>query len=146
MKVISSWDHLRAFGIDALTGEACGLGFRILCDVTAKGKKVLEKCLGTPSLTLYESWNRGSQADPHVGCVMLVPELLMPLSVFALLESGYKEVWVCPRGFVYAIDPDDPDDSIETVKRWLEVKALRRFSYRGTAGDRNIHQMSGRVN
>ena len=101
MKVISSWDHLRAFGIDALTGEACGLGFRILCDVTAKGKKVLEKCLGTPSLTLYESWNRGSQADPHVGCVMLVPELLLPLSVFAASPSRNLQgslglsAWLC---------------------------------------------------
>ena len=38
MKSIRRWDDLCAHGIVPLTGEACGLSYRILCDVTARGK------------------------------------------------------------------------------------------------------------
>ena len=145
VKTVTSWDDLRPFGIDALTGEACGLGYRLLCDVTAKGKAIVEKCLGTPALALFEQWNAGSKDDPHVGSIMLVPEMFTPLAVFAVLESGYRECWVTRNGGVYAIDPDDPEDAIEAVRRWLGVEGMRRFSYRGTAGDRNVHVMSGRT-
>jgi hypothetical protein len=145
VKTVTSWDHLRPFGIDVLTGEACGLGYRLLCDLTAKGRAIVEKCLGTPPLPLYEQWNTGSKEEPHVGCIMLVPELFTPLAVFAVLESGYQECWVSKNGAVYAIDPDDPQDAIEAVRRWLGVESMRRFSYRGTARDRNVHVMSGRT-
>ena len=43
MKSIRSWDDLSAHGIVPLTGEACGLSYRILCDVTGRGKKIMEK-------------------------------------------------------------------------------------------------------
>ena len=33
MQKITCWDDLRPYGIGALTGEACGLSYRILCDV-----------------------------------------------------------------------------------------------------------------
>ena len=42
-------------------------------------------------------------------------------------------------------DPDDPQDAIEAVRRWLGVESKRRFSYQGTARDRNVHVMSGRT-
>ena len=35
MKSIGCWNDLASYGIDALTGEACGLSYRILCDVIA---------------------------------------------------------------------------------------------------------------
>ena len=78
MKTITRWDHLSEFGIVPLTGESCGLGYRMLCDVTAKGKTVLEKCFGIPDLRLPDNWNQGSEAEPHVGSIMLAPELLVP--------------------------------------------------------------------
>jgi glycyl-tRNA synthetase beta chain len=43
MKSIRSWEDLSVYGIVPLTGEACGLSYRILCDVTAAGKKIIEK-------------------------------------------------------------------------------------------------------
>ena len=46
MKTVSCWDHLRPYGINALTGEACSLMYRLLCDITEEGKHVIEKCLG----------------------------------------------------------------------------------------------------
>src|SRR5947208_3214060 len=81
MKTITGFQDLTVFGIDPLTGEACGLSYRILCDVTEGGRNVLAKAFGIPSIALPEAWNRGSAADPHVGSVMLAPELLVPLAV-----------------------------------------------------------------
>src|SRR6266446_1442478 len=137
MKTISSWDDLKAYGIDPLTGEACGLGYRILCDLTAKGKKILEKCLATPALTLFESWNRGTEQEPHVGCVMLALEFFIPLAVFALLESGCTEVWLYKNQTLLGIEPCDPPDRVELPAKMCPEALARRFSYRGTAGDRN---------
>jgi hypothetical protein len=144
MKAVHSWNDLGPYGIVLLTGEACGLGYRLLCDVTARGKRVLEKCLGTPDLNLPGPWNRASEAGPHVGCVMLTREMLQPLAVFALLESGCKEVYLVGESVV-GMEGGDPPTVIEDVKRHAKVEHARRLAYSGTAGDRNIHAMSGRV-
>jgi hypothetical protein len=144
MKSVHSWNNLEPFGIVPLTGEACGLGYRLLCDVTASGKRALEKCFGAPHLNLPESWNRGSEKDPHVGCIMLAYEMLQPIAVFALLESGCKEVYLV-KDSVYGVEASDAPSAIDDVKRWSNVEYARRLAYQGTAGDRNVHVMSGRV-
>ena len=87
MKTISSWNDLSQYGIKLLTGEACGLSYRLLCDLTEHGKHVIEKCLDT-KIQLTEPWNSGA-----IGSILLPPEMLVPLGIFALLESGCKEVW-----------------------------------------------------
>src|SRR5262245_57095429 len=92
MKTVTFWNDLQPFGIIPLTGEACGLMYRILFDVTATGRQVVAKCFGIPNINLPEPWNRGTQEDPHVGSIMLSHEALTPLAVFALLENGCKEV------------------------------------------------------
>ena len=145
MKTIASFNDLTAFGIEPLTGEACGLGYRILCDVTATGRRVLSKALGIPGLTLPDSWNRGSATDPHVGSVLLSPELLTPLAVFALLESGCTEAWLVRDGGVIGIEPDDTPEMIAANRRLIGDRLVRSLAYRGTAGDRNVHVMSGRI-
>lgn len=145
MKTIARWDHLSEFGIVPLTGESCGLAYRILCDVTAKGKNVLEKCLGVPNLNLPPSWNRGSDQDPHVGSILLAAEFMIPVGVFALLENGCKEVWVVQHQGVHGIQAADPADTVDALKNWLGAENLRRLAYHGTARDRNLHVMSGRV-
>ena len=144
MKSVNSWNDIEPYGIELLTGEACGLSYRLLCDVTERGKKTIEKCLGLKSLGLAENWNRGRAEDPHVGSIMLTHEMLTPLAVFALLESGCKEVYLV-NGSVVGVEHSDPADLIETVKRVAGVDYARRFAYQGTAGDRNVHVMSGRV-
>ena len=101
MKRISCWEDLSEYGVIALTGEACGLSYRILCDVTAEGKKLLEKTLSVRDLGLHESWNRGTDTDPHVCCVLFVPEVLTAVAIFALLEDGCREVWTVNRYGVF---------------------------------------------
>ena len=90
MKTISHWDGLREFGIDLLTGEACSLMYRLLCDLTQNGKRIVERCLSVQIQS--ENWNGGSKDDPHVASIMLTQEMFVPLAVFALLESGCREV------------------------------------------------------
>ena len=144
MKTIASWNDLQPFGIIPLTGEACGLMYRILFDVTERGKKILGKCFGIPDMKLGEAWNRGTVEEPHVGSIMLTQEMLIPLAVFALLESGCKEAYLMGGG-VLGIEAGDPPDAAETMRKVYRVEYARRFSYGGTAGDRNTHVMSGRV-
>ena len=140
MKTVSCWDHLRPYGIDALTGEACSLGYRLLCDLTARGRAIVERCLGVKIQS--ENWNGGPKDDPHVASIMITPDMIVPLAVFALLESGCHEVWVTDR-IAIGIDPDDSEHDVERMKR--VYKPVRRFAYHGPFRDRNQHQMSARV-
>lgn len=145
MKTIRCWDDLSQFGIVALTGEACGLSYRILCDVTARGKNILEKAFGLPELQLADNWNPGAADDPHVGSIMLAPEVLNFLGVFALLDNGCTEVRHIKDGGLHGFEQDDPPDRVERFMRIHADGIGRRFAYAGTAGDRNRHVMSGRV-
>ena len=140
MKTVSHWDGLREFGIDLLTGEACSLMYRLLCDLTQKGKRIVERCLSVQIQS--ENWNCGSDEDPHVASIMLTQEMIVPLAVFALLDSGCREVWVTDRAAI-GVESDDTDDEVERMKRLY--KPIRRFAFHGPFQDRNQHQMSGRV-
>jgi hypothetical protein len=140
MKTISRWSDLEPFGFDPLTGEACALGYRILCDLTQKGKQIVERCLSVEIRS--ENWNCGSKESPHVASVMLTEDMIVPLGVFALLEAGYPEVWVTDHT-VIGIEPDDSSEDVERMRRVHQP--ARRFVYRGPFQDRNQHQMSGRV-
>jgi len=145
MKTIRCWDDLSRFGIVPLTGEACGLSYRMLCNVTAQGKKILEKALGLPELRLADNWNRGAADDPHVGAIMLAPELLTFLGVFALFENGCREVLAINGCGLLGFEDDDSPERVARFKTRHADGLGRRFAYAGTAGDRNRHVMSGRV-
>lgn len=140
MKTVSTWEDLNAYGVIVLTGEACSLMYRILCDLTARGKRLVERCLSVEIQS--ENWNPGSDDDPHVASVMLTREMLQPLAVFALLESGCREVWLTDRA-VIGIDSTDPPDQVARLRATCNLR--RHFAYHGPFQDRNQHQMSGRV-
>jgi hypothetical protein len=140
MKIISTSAGLTEFGIEPLTGEACSLMYRVLCDLTAKGKAIIERCLSVEIAS--EPWNSGSADDPHVASIMLTEDMIVPLAVFALLESGCREVWIT-RAAAIGIEPNDKDRDVDGMKR--VYRPTRRFAYHGPHQDRNQHQMSGRV-
>jgi hypothetical protein len=145
MKSVSCWQDLEPFGFHALTGESCGLMYRVLFDLTTEGQQVAQKCFGVPKLHLADPWNRGDAAQPHVGSIMLSPEMLVPLAVFALLESGCSECWVYANGAVFGVEPGDGKDQVEACHRVSRDQLVRTLRYGGTAGDRNVHLMTGRV-
>ena len=107
------------------------------------GGKVVRRCLGIPKMTFAESWNSSTKEEPHVGSIMLAQEMLVPLAIFALLENGCSEAYIL-NGTVIGIEAVDPPDTAETMRKAYRVEHARRFSYGGT-GDRNQHQMSGRI-
>lgn len=138
MKTIHCWNELLSYGIDCLTGEACGLSYRILFDLTAKGQKIVEKCLGIKLTS--EPWNRGTTEEPHTASVMLSQEMFVPVGVFALLENGCYIVWLLDDRSLIGFEPSD------TEQHYIGSHEIRRaFSYKGTAGHRNQHMMSGRI-
>jgi hypothetical protein len=134
MKIVGSWNDLADYGIKPLTGEACGLMYRILFDVTERGKQIIEKCFDA-KIELTEPWNRDA-----IGSIMLPHEMLVPLGIFALLESGCREVWRNGEMLI-GVEQDDPDNQVERAVR----KCLRRYAYHGTAGSRNRHEFTRRV-
>ena len=71
MQKITCWDELRAYGVDMLTGEACGLSYRLLCDVSERGKHIIQIALGIANLDLHDSWNRGDPKEPHIGSYLV---------------------------------------------------------------------------
>ena len=145
MKTINSWEDLSRYGIVPLTGEACGLMYRILFDVTARGKRILEKAFDVSNLKLNDNWNSGTDDDPHVGSIMLAREVLPFIGVFALLEDGCPEVFLTKGGGLVGIERTDSAEDVERFKQFHASDLVRRFAYSGTAGDRNEHMMSGRV-
>lgn len=145
MKTIRCFNDLTPYGIVPLTGEACGLTLRILCDATEAGRKLLVKAFGIPAFTLAEPWNRGSPDNPHVGSIMLTTELIPFLGIFALLESGCPEVWLLKDGSLIALEATDSPELIEAHRHLVGDRLARVLAYRGTAGDRNVHVMSGRI-
>jgi hypothetical protein len=81
-----------------------------------------------------------------VGSILLSQEMLMPVAVFALLENDCCEVWVVEGDTVFGLESSDGrDEALKLVLGPHMKSMLRRLAYQGTAGDRNVHRMSGRI-
>jgi len=64
MKAIRSWHDLREFGIWFLTGESCGYGGRLLCDLTEHGAEFFKNYFGgNVEFKKNSNWNSGAVAD-----------------------------------------------------------------------------------
>lgn len=148
-KHINNLRDLEAYGIEALTGESCGIGYRILCDLTPRGAKIFRETFGLPAdCKLADNWNsRG------VASIMLPYDAWHSLAVFALFDSGCDTViqWE-NRGYT-GFDRSNPKDEErfqETLKLAKEpygdkVERTFQLSRRPGNGLRDEHQMSGRV-
>lgn len=145
MKTIASWQDLEPFGVVFLTAESCGLSYRYLCDLTARGRKTLIRMLGIPEISLPAPWNAGSESNPHIASVLFAPCMLEPLGAFALLESGAKEAWIMKNGTVIGVFPGDTADEIALIEKFCSGQLCRKLRVAGTASDRNLHMASGRV-
>lgn len=142
MKMLDNWRSLEEFGFDVLTGESCGYMLRLLTDVTARGKRILEKCLDC-ELKLHDNWNSGRKGDPHIGSIMLSPHMFPPIAAFSLLDAGYREAWILKSGTVIGIAQDEDPDHIKTWRSIYENQMDRIL--RNVSVPRNEHMMSGRT-
>lgn len=142
MKRIETIKDLRPFGIDALTGESDAHMYRILCDVTDHGKRIIERTLAT-ELKLSENWNSGSKDDPHVGSLLLPLEFVPAIAVFCFLsDAEISEVWLMKSGTVSGCSVEDVELK-ERLRTFHEGEIGHIFSPR--PNDRHVHQMSGRT-
>ncbi len=170
MKTVYYLKDLVPFGIIPLTGEACGLGMRVLCDFDARGRRIISRWLGWPDfqndIQLKDDWFEGASewnthtnGHAHVGSIMLAHDACQSLAIFAFLSSGHKEAFTVEpmdrkkrsmptagEGAVYAFSENEEKEK----KDWLYLMEksgwwVRRWSFSGTAGDRNTHEFTRRV-
>jgi hypothetical protein len=135
VKTIANLAEMSSYGIVPLTNEPDGLQYRIVCDVTAKGKQLVERVFGLLEIRLQPNWDYGTNDEPHVGSVMLTPELLPILGVYALLDDGCREVWTTRNSGLVGIQADDPLQIVESLQAWYGSDVVQRFVHPLTIGD-----------
>ena len=142
MKRIDNIRELEPFGIDALTGESDAHMYRILCDVTKRGKAIIERTMDV-QLTLHDSWNGGAKEDPHIGSLLLPLEFVPSIAAFCLLtDVSISEVWLMKGGSVLGFGVEDIDQK-EALRKHYEGELRNVFYPRPS--DRNLHLFTGRT-
>jgi hypothetical protein len=128
MKAIGSWEDLKPYGIVPLTVEPDGLCYRIVCDITAKGKTIIERALGITDIQLAANWDYGTNEEPHIGSMLLIPEYLLVLSAYVLFEDGCHEVWLTKNSGVIGIQHGDSQQIIYAYEQLYQLDMVRRFT------------------
>lgn len=95
MKYIRNWNDLEQYGINALTGEACRIGLRLLCDVNQVGKNALQQWFGA-ELT-QGSMNNSVNGLPAVASVYISHGAYRDLAVYLMLTVGQAKM-ACVEG------------------------------------------------
>ncbi len=170
MKTISCLLDLGAYGFDLLTGEADNLGFRILTDLTRKGKRIFCDAYGLPEdVKLSENWNTGDTMAPHVASVMLSCDALRQIAPIALYHEGCHTILILENGTACGLEQNEQFTSAErdwekdgypeispaqltidgTTIDWPrcygKVDRIIRGCSNPHVGTRNIHAFSGRI-
>jgi hypothetical protein len=120
-----------------LREEICGPSRYIHCQVTAKGKRTLEKALGVAQLPLQRHGSRTRSRSPYVGSIMLAPDLLPVIGIPALLDSGSHQVWLAKDGELIGIEHSDTDSDVEKFMNLYANKLIRVYTYTGRGDDAN---------
>ena len=152
---IKSWNDLRPYGFDYLTGESCAYGYRGLVDLTDRAIRIVAECFGLDPETfkgcLHDAWN-----TKGVKSIMLAPQMITPLAVFAAWNAGCSKVYIMYDDSVVGIQASDSPEHVEMWLSWNQGKycdACDRygagggvcFQYANPGFSRHQHQMSGRV-
>jgi hypothetical protein len=150
---VSSWEHLKQFGINMLTGEACAYAQRLLCDVNEEGRSLLVDYFGLAGdEAVKRNWNdtqiNGLDA---VGSFMLHRNSLMQVAEFAMLRSNPKAVVYKGREAIMAIYTDHMMAQYKLlIDAWPSMTDAWTMRTLGKntqphVGSRNTHAYSGRT-
>lgn len=113
MKSICNWGDLEQYGIDCLTGEACSLSCRALCDLSKEGADIVREFFGLPCNAQFnENWNLKGEAS-----CFLPWSVLHDLAAFILIKKGAPAAYLIQSDGVYAPEPTDTE---EDVNLWVE--------------------------
>lgn len=154
---ITEWRQLEAFGINVLTGEADGLGRRLLCDVSKKGVDLLQELFSLENIRVFPPMNTPTliHGEPPVGCLMLPRSLFLELAAFCLLHVHDVVIMVPDQRNEEAgwyITEHVEGFSIEDFQvfrehsqhwGWKWYAILKDGNARG--GFKNVHWWSGRI-
>lgn len=149
---------LAKVGIYYLTGEACGISMRLLFDFTEHGRQLICKSFGLPMSTEFaDAWNRGHDADPHVGSIFLTHDQCWPIMVTACFEYPHGLLHCVIRirsthqdDVILAVTNDEMARNPTYISELREVhEHVRVYSLpdpRGqpVSGLSSVHGMSGR--
>jgi hypothetical protein len=146
MKMITnSFEGLRRYGINPLTGEACAYGQRVLCDLTDYGKEIVFDLLGIPrDSRLPENWNSGAHHS------MMIPRSLLEhdLPIWCLFEAHRCSEVIVSHDGICGRDPDDTDEEWEryydTLVRFDKNPRRIRSKAGPRQGSRMVHALTGR--
>jgi hypothetical protein len=142
MKRIDSLQQLRPYGVDVLTGESDSHSYRVLCDLSERGKRIIERVLDT-QLTLHDPWNSGTKDEPSVGSILIPYEFVPCIAAFALLsDRDVTEVWLLKDGSVLGFGV--PDIVAKEFHQKHCEGQVRKVMYSRTE-DRNLHLFTGRT-
>jgi hypothetical protein len=85
MKIIRNWQDMEALGVDVLTGEACALNMRLLCDLDPDAAKSVAAMWGVADLAA--SWNHGDK-DKGWRSAMFMPDTLFSVARWICAHQG----------------------------------------------------------
>ena len=135
MKRIACLAEMAPYGIVPLTNEPDGLQYRIVCDVTAKGKQLVERALGLAEIQFQPNWDYGTNDEPHIGSMLLLPEVLPILGVYALLDDGCHEVWTTRNNGLVGIEQGDSQELVHDLQTCYGYDVVYRFAHPITTGN-----------
>ena len=144
-----SSDYLKSIGINILTGEACGLSMRLLCDITESAQTLLSDFFGGVTFNAV-GWNNYDGKS-----IMLTRETLNDIIVYSVCTQ-YPIVIKCSyrnkRGkfetnHLRGLNTQDELNALKPHYQKIHDNNYRVFYSSGTAagGLRNTHEFSGRV-
>jgi hypothetical protein len=146
-------------GIHPLTGEACALSMRILCDLSEAGAELMRDYLGLPhDCPLSPAWNSTVSRKPAIACMMIERSAFPAIVHFALLRNGCQYVYgrddsadssgFSDSDFVHYPDLRDYVDGSNPARAGFDDGA-RLYRNPCTSapivGTRAVHAFSGRV-
>lgn len=153
--VTDIFDYLKNQGVGYLTSESCGIGIRVLCDYSERGKLLLQAFFGIDMHSF--NWNPTVGVDEAVGSIMLPRDTFRPLAIFAMFMNGTEVVIdVNIREKSYSINylhqiwdvdlqSEEYQDHLNRVRQITNGKYnIWTNSATGKYG-RNVHVFSGRT-
>lgn len=91
-KAVNSLQGAEQYGVSALTGEACNMGTRLLCDYSATGRDNLCMYLGMHSLDASSNMNGYVGEEEAIGGIFMTPAMLWEFIAFCVFFEGYDVV------------------------------------------------------
>ena len=128
MKTIGCWADMNAHGIVPLTVEPDGPQYRIVCDVTPDGKRLIERVFGIVAICLETNRAHGGSNAPHIGSIMLSPDTLSLIGIYALLDAGCYEVWMTKNCGLVGLEQCDSPEELRRLQLRYGKNLACRFS------------------